>query len=129
MADGRVGVALEREVPQVAVGIKAAEIRGEKVHERTVSSFVVARPFEIDSVEDGVRVGIVGVFAGKHLLHLILGPRASLDEGSSPRFSRLVSPGVLPGIPHTDLFQCKWSETEGVDAGVPGRAENGKMCR
>jgi hypothetical protein len=50
----------------------------------------VTRLFEGVGFNDGVRVGVLRILSGKHLLHLVLGSCALLDEGFGPRFYRLV---------------------------------------
>lgn len=122
VADGRVRIVIERQVPEVGVGVEAAEIGGKEVHERAVRLLVVTRLFQIHGLYDGVRVGIVQVPAGEDKLHLIHGSPAFPDDGPRPRLYRLIrlSPIVVFGVPHSFFFQGEGCETETRYIRAPG---------
>jgi len=84
VTDRRIWIAMESEVSQVSVGVETAEIDGKDVHEHAARFPAVARFFHIDGFEDRVRIGVVRIFPGKDLLHLVLGPRALFDDRSCP---------------------------------------------
>ena len=52
--------------------------------EAAARSPLALKLFEVDGVKDRVCVGIVRVFAGKHLFHFILGAYAPLDDRPGP---------------------------------------------
>ena len=84
VTDCCVGIAREREVSQVGMAIETTEIGRQEIHQHAVRLSPVARLMEVNSFEDGVRVGIVRILAGKHLLHFVLGSRATFDDRFRP---------------------------------------------
>src|SRR5208337_1627190 len=123
VTDRRVWIMIEREVPEVGVGVEATEIGGKEVHEFAVRLFVVTRLFQLDGLYDGVRVGILEVPAGEDDLYPVDGSGAFLDDGPRPRLNGFVrlSPIVILGVPRPLLLQGQGREAESRYVGAPGR--------
>jgi hypothetical protein len=79
--DGLLGRMIEDKVAQVGVGIQTPQIRNKDAHELAMCPQVVTSLPQFSGFEDGVHIGVVRVFTGKHLLHLILGFRPRLMIG------------------------------------------------
>ena len=77
-------------------------------------SRLVTGLLQFNGIKDGICIGVIGVFAGKHLFHLIFGSRSALDDRLRPildRFIRL-SPIMILRFPRSLFFKFKGCQTQ-----------------
>ena len=68
MPDGFLGMAIENKMAEVRMGVETTQVGFAKFHEHFHRFMAVARVFEIDRIDDGIRQ-FVGVGPWQHLLH------------------------------------------------------------
>jgi hypothetical protein len=94
--------AVEAEGAEVSVGIEAAQVLGELLHEQVLASAPIATGVELARLDDRVRVPVVGVRARENLLHLEGRPLASRDDRLHPVVERQVSKTTPRNLPSGD---------------------------
>ena len=94
------------------MGIETAEIDGKEFHERAVRLFVLTGLFQVDRLEDRIRIRIERVLAGNDLFHHIDGARPPIDDRLRPVFYRFtwLSPILLSRVPHALIFEPERGE-------------------
>jgi hypothetical protein len=99
----------------MSMGVQAPEIVREQGHQDREGTSVIAGVFSFGSLDDRIRIEVLGVGAGNYLFHLEAPPFAVRDDGLRPIVEGFVflAPVLFCGVPLSHIAKRERRQAEG----------------